>query len=66
MSRPPKLRGFAALIAKDPERQKRISRKGGQAAHEQGVAHEFTPAEARAAGSKGGKAVHAKNKEKES
>jgi general stress protein YciG len=47
-------RGFAAM---DPDKQREIARKGGRAAHEQGVAHEFTSEEARAAGRKGGEAV---------
>ena len=47
-------RGFAAM---DPEQQRQIASKGGQAAHEQGRAHEFTPEEARIAGRKGGEAV---------
>ena len=42
-------RGFAGM---DPRRQRDIAREGGRAAHEQGKAHEFTPAEARAAGLK--------------
>lgn len=33
-------------------------RKGGEAAHEKGRAHEFSSKEARAAGQKGGKATH--------
>ncbi|QNM97952.1 KGG domain-containing protein [Chitinimonas koreensis] len=47
-------RGFASM---DPERQREIASKGGQAAHERGTAHEFDSAEARAAGRKGGEAV---------
>ena len=47
-------RGFAAM---DPEKQREIAAKGGRAAHEQGTAHEFTEAEARAAGAKGGESV---------
>jgi general stress protein YciG len=50
-------RGFAAM---DTEKQKEIARKGGQAAHKKGTAHEFTPEEARAAGRKGGQAAHEK------
>ena len=42
-------RGFAGM---DPARQRDIAREGGRAAHEKGTAHEFTPAEARAAGQK--------------
>ena len=52
-----KPRGFACL---DPETLRIISRAGGKAAHSAGTAHEFTRDEARAAGSKGGKAKHAK------
>jgi uncharacterized protein len=46
-----KPRGFAA-----------ISKKGGKAAHAAGTAHEFTTEEARTAGSKGGRAMHAKRR----
>lgn len=35
-------------------------RKGGEAAHEKGTAHEWTSAEAREAGRKGGEAAHEK------
>ena len=52
-----KPRGFAAI---DRARLTEIASKGGKAAHAAGTAHEFTPEEARVAGSKGGKAVHAK------
>ncbi|MDQ3845732.1 MAG: general stress protein [Bacteroidota bacterium] len=38
----------------DPERQRRIASEGGRAAHKQGVAHEWSSEEARAAGRKGG------------
>lgn len=44
-------RGFAAM---SPERQREIASKGGRAAHEQGVAHQWTSEEARQAGRKGG------------
>jgi general stress protein YciG len=44
-------RGFAAM---DPEKQKEIAKKGGRAAHEQGVAHQWDSEEARKAGKKGG------------
>ncbi|WP_202419664.1 KGG domain-containing protein [Pseudoduganella guangdongensis] len=47
-------RGFAAM---DKETQRMIASKGGQAAHQKGTAHEFTPDEARRAGQKGGEAV---------
>jgi general stress protein YciG len=36
-----------------------LARKGGQAAHAAGTAHEFTSEEARDAGRKGGQATHA-------
>ena len=38
----------------DQEKQREIARKGGKAAHEQGVAHEWSSQEAREAGKKGG------------
>ena len=44
-------RGFAAM---SKEKQREIASKGGRAAHEKGTAHEWTTAEARAAGRKGG------------
>jgi general stress protein YciG len=47
-------RGFASM---DAEKQRMIASKGGKAAHEAGTAHEFTPEEARRAGSKGGEIV---------
>lgn len=47
-------RGFAAM---DSEKQKRIASEGGRAAHRQGVAHEWSADEARAAGRKGGQMV---------
>ena len=47
------VRGFAAMSA---EKQREIARKGGRAAHEQGVAHEWSSQEAREAGKKGGQA----------
>jgi general stress protein YciG len=47
-------RGFAAM---DPDKQREIARKGGKAAHAKGLAHEFTPEEARVAGAKGGESV---------
>lgn len=47
------LRGFAAM---DPAKQREIASRGGKAAHLKGTAHEFTPEEARVAGSKGGRA----------
>ena len=50
-------RGFAGM---DPEKQREIASKGGQAAPEKSTAHEFTSEEAREAGRKGGQAAHAK------
>lgn len=46
-------RGFAAM---SPERQREIASQGGRAAHQQGVAHEWSTDEAREAGKKGGQA----------
>jgi len=45
-------RGFASM---SQERQRQIASQGGRAAHEQGVAHEWSRDEAREAGKKGGK-----------
>ena len=47
-------RGFAGMT---DQRQRAIAAEGGRAAHEQGTAHEFSAAEARQAGQKGGEAV---------
>src|SRR5882724_13384090 len=47
-------RGFASM---DDDKQREIARKGGQAAHEKGTAHEFSSEEAREAGRKGGETV---------
>ena len=47
------VRGFAVM---SPEKQKEIAKKGGKAAHQQGVAHKWTSQEAREAGKKGGRA----------
>jgi general stress protein YciG len=44
----------------DAAKQRQIASKGGRAAHQKGTAHEFTQAEARAAGRKGGLAAHEK------
>lgn len=54
------IRGFAAM---DTEKQREIARKGGRAAHEQGVAHEWSSEEARQAGKKGGQARGRTSKE---
>ena len=40
------------------EKRSEAGRKGGEAAHEKGTAHEFTSEEAREAGHKGGEATH--------
>ena len=50
-------RGFASM---DPDKQRQIASKGGRAAHEKGTAHEWSVAEAREAGRKGGIASHKK------
>jgi len=47
-------RGFASM---DPARVKELASKGGKAAHAQGVAHQFSPDEAREAGRRGGESV---------
>ena len=47
-------RGFAGM---SDTRQREIAAEGGRAAHEQGTAHEFSAAEAREAGQKGGEVV---------
>jgi general stress protein YciG len=52
-------RGFAAI---DRKLLAEIASKGGKAAHSAGTAHEFTSAEAREAGRKGGLATHAKRR----
>ena len=57
------VRGFAAM---DQEKQREIARKGGRAAHEQGVAHEWSSQEAREAGKKGGQARGNRNGREES
>ena len=49
-----KKRGFGAM---SPERQKEFASRGGIAAHQKGVAHQFDSEEARAAGQKGGRKV---------
>lgn len=52
-------RGFALLT---PEQRADVSSMGGRAAHAAGSAHQFNPAEARIAGSKGGKVSHERRK----
>ena len=51
---PPASRGFAAM---DIAKQREIASKGGRAAHLKGTAHEFSSAEAKIAGRKGGMSV---------
>lgn len=53
---PKSARGFAGMT---PERQREIASLGGRTAHERGAAHQFTSAEAREAGRKGGVAISA-------
>ncbi|WP_121352213.1 KGG domain-containing protein [Flavisolibacter nicotianae] len=50
-AQPKSRRGFAAM---SPERQRAIASQGGRAAHQQGVAHEWSSEEAKEAGKKGG------------
>ena len=57
-----KKRGFGSM---DPAKQREIAKKGGQAAHAKGTAHEFTSEKAREAGRKGGLAAHAKKRAEE-
>ena len=47
-------RGFASM---DQRMQRAIAAQGGRAAHASGNAHEFSSAEARIAGRKGGEAI---------
>ena len=54
--------GFASM---SPDLQRRIASQGGKAAHAKGRAHEWTLEEARAAGRKGGSAVHRPTKRPE-
>lgn len=49
-------RGFAAM---DPAKQREIASRGGKASHAAGTGHEWTSEAARAAGVKGGRALHA-------
>lgn len=59
---PKKPRGFAAM---NTELVRQIAKKGGKAAHLAGTAHEFTKAEAREAGKKGGKTTFERRKARE-
>ncbi len=55
-----KKRGFGSM---DRVIQREIAREGGLAAHLKGTAHEFTSAEAREAGRKGGLARQQRQRE---
>jgi len=44
-------RGFASM---DPEQRREIASQGGRASHQKGTGHEWSSAEARDAGRKGG------------
>lgn len=60
-------RGFATMVRTEEgrQRQQKIASQGGKEGHRQGVAHEWTPEEARLAGRKGGMAFHAPRRKKE-
>ena len=55
---PPKRKSRRGFAGMDPALVRSLASRGGKAAHEQGTAHEFTQAEAREAGRKGGLAAH--------
>lgn len=52
---PSKKKGRQGFASMPVEVQRRIASKGGKAAHAQNKAHEWTSAEARIAGRKGGR-----------
>jgi len=54
-------RGFASM---DRERQRAIAQQGGRVAHQRGLAHQWTPAEAAAAGRKGAQSRHKRGSRK--
>jgi general stress protein YciG len=56
----PLKRGIQGFASMSPERVKAIAGLGGRAAHERGVAHEWSSEEARVNGRKGGHATAAK------
>ncbi len=58
---PARKRGFGSM---DPSQVRELARRGGQAAHRSGKAHEFSSDEARAAGRKGGFATRANRSQK--
>jgi len=47
-------KNFASM---NKDKQRMVAQKGGQVAHQKGVAHEFTSREAKKAGKKGGMAT---------
>ena len=53
--KPKQKKGFALL---SKEERRKLQSKGGKKAHAMGVAHQFTPEEAREAGRKGGAGKH--------
>jgi uncharacterized protein len=55
-------RGFAGM---SPEKRREVAKLGGKAIHAKGVAHRFTPEQAREAGLKGAAARKAKREEPE-
>jgi uncharacterized protein len=55
-------RGFASM---DKAKQRQIASLGGRAAHQKGRAHEWSSAEAREAGRKGGLTTHQRRKAQE-
>lgn len=61
-ARPKQRRGFAGMSL---EKRRAIAAHGGRRAHVLGRAHEWTKAEARAAGQKGGSAPRAPRKKKQ-
>jgi general stress protein YciG len=62
---PPKNRSRRGFAVMDSCVARELSRRGGIAAHRAGTAHRFSREEARAAGRKGGLAVHAKDPRKD-
>lgn len=54
--------GFASMT---PEQRRAIASRGGKAAHEKGVAHQWNSAEASVAGRKGGLSMARRLREKQ-
>lgn len=65
MSTEPRPKGFAWMKIHDPEKLRETARKGGKAAQEKGVAHQWTEDEARVAGEKGARTMWARKKKAE-